>query len=104
IGKPLLIIWDGVGMHKSRRLRQWLETQGGAFAIAFLPPYAPELNPVEAIWAYPVLVYCLRYIRKLGPQSGPYYDCLRGSRFLSQWLKVWVLFSSPAPAKSLLRP
>lgn len=52
IGKPLLIIWDGVGMHKSRRLRQWLETQDGAIAIAFLPPYAPELNPVEAIWAY----------------------------------------------------
>lgn len=52
IGKPLLIVWDGVGMHKSRRLRQWLETQDGAFAIAFLPPYAPELNPVEAIWAY----------------------------------------------------
>ena len=21
-------------------------------AIAFLPPYTPELNPVEAIWAY----------------------------------------------------
>jgi transposase len=21
-------------------------------ATAFLPPYAPELNPVEAIWAY----------------------------------------------------
>jgi len=24
----------------------------GRIAIAFLPPYAPELNPVEAIWAY----------------------------------------------------
>jgi transposase len=52
IGKPLLIIWDGVGMHKSRRLRHWLETQNGSIAIAFLPPYAPELNPVEAIWGY----------------------------------------------------
>jgi hypothetical protein len=25
----------------------------GHIAIAALPPYAPELNPVEAIWAYP---------------------------------------------------
>jgi transposase len=48
----LLIVWDGVGTHKSRKLRQWLEQQGGRIAIAFLPPYAPELNPVEAIWAY----------------------------------------------------
>lgn len=52
IGKPLLIIWDGVGMHKSRRLREWIEEQDGAIALSFLPPYAPELNPVEAIWAY----------------------------------------------------
>lgn len=52
IAKPLLIIWDGVGMHKSRRVRAWLDAQDGAIAMSFLPPYAPELNPVEAIWAY----------------------------------------------------
>jgi transposase len=52
IGKPLLIVWDGVGTHKSRRVREWLEAQDGRIGIAFLPPYAPELNPVEAIWAY----------------------------------------------------
>lgn len=52
IGKPLLVIWDGVGMHKSRKVRNWLEAQEGRMAVAFLPPYAPELNPVEAIWAY----------------------------------------------------
>lgn len=47
-----MIIWDGVGTHKSRLVRAWLERQNGRIAIAFLPPYAPELNPVEAIWAY----------------------------------------------------
>lgn len=52
IGKPLLVIWDGVGMHKSRKVRNWLEAQVGRMTVAFLPPYAPELNPVEAIWAY----------------------------------------------------
>lgn len=52
IRKPLLIIWDGVGPHKSRLVKHWLEEQHGRIAIAFLPPYAPELNPVEAIWAY----------------------------------------------------
>ncbi len=48
----LLIVWDGVGAHKSRRVREWLEQQNGPIAITYLPPYAPELNPVEAIWAY----------------------------------------------------
>lgn len=52
IRRKLLIVWDGVGAHKSRRVREWLEKQNGRIAITFLPPYAPELNPVEAIWAY----------------------------------------------------
>jgi transposase len=52
IGKKLLIVWDGVGTHKSRLVRAWLDRQHGRIAIAFLPPYAPELNPVEAIWGY----------------------------------------------------
>jgi transposase len=41
-----------VGTHKSRLVRAWLEKQDGRIAIAFLPPYAPKLNPVEAIWGY----------------------------------------------------
>jgi transposase len=52
VGRKLLIVWDGVGTHKSRKVRAWLEQQNGRIAIAFLPPYAPELNPVEAIWGY----------------------------------------------------
>ena len=52
IKRPLLIIWDGVAMHRSRKVRTWLEEQDGHFAVARLPAYAPELNPAEAIWAY----------------------------------------------------
>jgi transposase len=51
-GKKLLIICDGLGTHKSRLVRRWLEAQAGQVQIEFLPPYAPELNPVEQIWNY----------------------------------------------------
>lgn len=50
--RKLLIIWDGLGTHKSRLVRQWLEAQEGEVQVEFLPPYAPELNPVEQIWNY----------------------------------------------------
>jgi len=50
--RPLLIIWDGLNTHKSLLVRRWLEAQQGAVQIEFLPPYAPELNPVEQIWNY----------------------------------------------------
>lgn len=32
-------------------MRAWLQAQDGHIAVAALPPYAPELNPVGAIWA-----------------------------------------------------
>ena len=51
-GRKLLIIWDGLNTHRSRRLRRWLEAQQGEVQVEFLPPYAPELNPVEQIWNY----------------------------------------------------
>jgi transposase len=41
-----------VATHRSRLVRDRLEQQHGHIAVAALPPYAPELNPVEAIWAY----------------------------------------------------
>ena len=52
IRRKLLIVWDVVGAHKSRRVREWLEQQEGRITMAFLPPYAPDLNLVKAIWVY----------------------------------------------------
>lgn len=45
-------MWDGAATHRSRLVRHWLDAQDGHIAVAAPPPYAPELNPVEAIWAY----------------------------------------------------
>jgi transposase len=52
IKQPLLIIWDGAAIHRSRKLTTWLEKLNGHIAVARLAPYVPELNPIEAIWAY----------------------------------------------------
>ena len=52
IKRPLLIIWDGAAIHRSRKVKTWLQNQDGSLAVARLPAYAPELNPVEAIGAY----------------------------------------------------
>jgi len=49
---PLLVIWDGLKAHKSRLVRDYLDTLNGHIQIAFLPPYAPDLNPVEYLWAW----------------------------------------------------
>jgi len=50
--QPLLIIWDGLKAHRSRLVREYLDGLDGHIQIAFLPPYAPDLNPVEYLWAW----------------------------------------------------
>ena len=48
----LLIIWDGLPIHRSRKLQRFMERQRGRMILARLPAYAPELNPTEYIWGY----------------------------------------------------
>lgn len=49
--QPLLIIWDGLKAHRSRLVRDYLDSLDGHIQMAFLPPYSPDLNPVEYLWA-----------------------------------------------------
>lgn len=50
--RKLLIVWDGLKAHRSRLVHQYVEASGGRLRLAFLPAYAPELNPVEYVWGY----------------------------------------------------
>lgn len=52
IDRKLLVIWDGLPAHRSRRVRAFIETLHGAIQLEQLPAYAPELNPVEYLWGY----------------------------------------------------
>ena len=44
------LIWDGLGAHKSGRMRAYLARQRRWLRVERLPAYAPELNPVEQVW------------------------------------------------------
>jgi len=50
--RRLLIVWDGLRAHRSRLVRDYVDSTDGGIQLAFLPPYAPELNPVEYLWAW----------------------------------------------------
>jgi len=52
IGGDLTIIWDGLPVHRSGLVRDFVDAQGGRIQLEYLPAYAPELNPVEYIWGY----------------------------------------------------
>lgn len=52
VKQRLLIIWDGLKAHRSKLVREYLDSTGGDVQMAFLPPYSPDLNPVEFLWAW----------------------------------------------------
>ncbi len=49
--RPLVVVWDRLAAHRAREVREALD-RSGRVHLAFLPPYAPELNPVEMLWGY----------------------------------------------------
>ena len=51
LGRPILLIWDRLGAHRSAA-RQWREEGNDRIAVAFLPAYAPDLNPAEQVWGH----------------------------------------------------
>jgi transposase len=50
--RRLLIVWDRAKPHCSRLVRDYVDSTNGHINIEFLPAYAPELNPVEFLWAW----------------------------------------------------
>ena len=48
----LLIIWDGLRAHRSCLVRDYLDTLGDHIKVTYLPPYSPDLNPVDYLWAW----------------------------------------------------
>ena len=68
--QPLSIVWDGLRAHRSNVVRDYLDSTQGHLQVAFLPPYAPDLNPVEYLWAWlkrhALANYCPNTLTELG--------------------------------------
>ncbi|WP_189093950.1 IS630 family transposase, partial [Deinococcus ruber] len=45
------VILDNASIHKTKALSAFV-TGEPRLALVYLPPYSPELNPIELVWAY----------------------------------------------------
>lgn len=48
--QPIFLIWDGHPTHKSKKVREAIESFDGKLEAYLLPSYSPELNPTEQVW------------------------------------------------------
>ena len=65
--RPLLIIWDGLKARRSKLVREYLDSTEGEVQMAFLPPYSPDLNPIEKYFAK--LKHWLRKAARRTPET-----------------------------------
>ena len=47
IGRPLLVVWDRLPAHRAAPVLAFVAAHPDDYQLAWLPPYAPELNPEE---------------------------------------------------------
>jgi transposase len=48
---PVTLVWDNLPAHHSIAMGAWLADQHAWLRVEYLPAYAPDLNPVEGLWA-----------------------------------------------------
>ncbi len=52
VSDRLLIIWDGSPIHRRAEVSAFVAEARGKIHVEPLPPYAPDLNPVEWLWRH----------------------------------------------------
>ena len=69
LDKGTVIVMDNASFHSKKRLLSAAQFAG--CRLLFLPPYSPELNPIEKFWAW-----LKRFLRKILPEASSFDDAL----------------------------
>lgn len=48
--RRIVVIADNASFHHAALHKQWRMKAAPNFELSFLPPYSPELNPIERVW------------------------------------------------------
>jgi len=48
--RRVVVIADNARYHHAKMHRSWREKHQDKFALDYLPPYSPDLNPIERVW------------------------------------------------------
>lgn len=65
-GRKMAVVLDNARWHHARLVRPWLRKHRHAIRLELLPPYSPDLNPIERVW---------KLVRRLCTHN-TYFKCL----------------------------
>ena len=52
VRRRVILVWDRLPAHRSWRVKEALVQHRSWLTVVWLPAYAPDLNPVEQLWAH----------------------------------------------------
>jgi transposase len=51
-GKFVVMVTDNARIHRSEKVQGFLRQNAGRILLMYLPPYSPNLNPIERLWKW----------------------------------------------------
>jgi transposase len=98
----VVTIWDRGGNHKGPLMRKFL-SRNRRLTLEMLPPWAPELNPVEPVWSWLKYGELANYIPDDTEMlDDEILDRLIGLKFDHQLLRaLWNRSDLPFPEKTV---
>lgn len=48
--RKMILVVDNARYHHAVALKPWLDAHRSRLQLDFLPPYSPDLNPIERVW------------------------------------------------------
>jgi transposase len=48
----IVLVLDNARIHHANMVKEFLREEGQCFQFIYLPPYSPQLNPIERLWKW----------------------------------------------------
>lgn len=61
--QTIVLVMDNASFHHSRSLQAFLACHDDRLVVFWLPPYSPDLNPIERFWKH-LKEHCANYLYK----------------------------------------
>ena len=91
-GKAIIIVLDNLRSHKVEEVKAEAERLG--IELVFLPPYSPDLNPIEYVWKSIKRVISTTFVRHVDDMRNTvkeaFYRLTKKLSFAAAWLNKFL--------------
>ena len=95
--KAVIVVLDNFPTHRSKRVKERAEEIG--IYLVYLPPYSPDLNPIEFIWKSIKRIISLSFVRHLEELKQIINDAFavlsQRLSFARAWVKKFLIKITP---------